>query len=51
MSVSVSYLNLLNMIETKNCVYLHQSWQIYDEERIIRIDFRGQSSNDKVLPH
>ena len=46
-SVSVSHLNLLNMIETKNKVARH----INDGERMICIDFRGQSSNDKVLPH
>ena len=51
-SVSVSHLNLLNMIETKIvCIFIKVSRHINDEERMIRIDFRGQSSNDKVLPH
>ena len=52
MSVSVSHLNLLNMVETKIvCVFIKVSRHITDEERMIHIDFRGQSSNDKVLPH
>ena len=33
------------------CIFIKVGRHINDEERMIRIHFRGQSSNDKVLPH
>ena len=33
------------------CIFIKVGRHINDEERMIRIDFRGQSSKDKVLPH
>ena len=33
------------------CIFIKIGRHINDEERMIRIDFRGQSSKDKVLSH